>query len=342
MARISTIDPAEVFTAIRAILAAGGYPNPSNVRRQLGNRGSTPVLQRMIGEWYSAHGPQLSGGQAVEATLPTAALQAELERLTKATVGHLTEQQRAEDARLQALAEALNERTAVLDARERDLEERESRQNQRELDHAQFVQALTHERDAAVRSATELSASLAALQAVHESTLKQLAMHKERDELQQKELQRLNGIAGELKVARELAEASRKHASDQMVAARTAQQRADEAQKDLVASQEQAHELSRQLEQVRLKMADARETAQDATERLVRLQAELDASRAGAAQAAADNVALQTRLEASARSIDTLQSQLRQLQLTREFISEHEAATRDAIKSLEAKLQRKK
>lgn len=166
MARPATIQQDEVFAAVHALVAAGTYPNPGNVRVALGNRGSPPVLQRHIGAWYEEFGPELARKAAAKPPASaTGALQAELRRLT---------QQASEE-----MDAAHAKRTEELDARERDLVEQEAalsgredslaaaiaRLEERELGQQQLLQEIQASSAAAVKAREEAMAALAAAEA---------------------------------------------------------------------------------------------------------------------------------------------------------------------------------
>lgn len=313
MARPSTISAEEVFAAVAKLVAAGQYPNPTNVRRELDSRGSPPVVQRHIGEWYREFGPELARKAATKPPKSaTSGLQAELKRLTEDALKDL------EASQLQR-KNALDAREAELAARENNLLERENRQNDREIDHQSFISTLEVDlkdaRSALGKALSDLNESraegqaaltkLAATEATYAATLQQLAMRKERDELQQKELQRLSGVAGELRVARELAEHSRVYASEQAARARTAIAEKEDAMRSLHSVELQYATLSTQLDSARVTMDAARLRADE-------LQSQLDAALADVAQGKKDHAVVSAQLVGMQSLVEALQLQVRQ------------------------------
>lgn len=136
MARPSTISREEVFAAVAAIIAAGAYPNPSNVRQHLDGRGSPPLVQRHIGAWYKEFGPELARKAAAAPAKPaTHGLQEELKRLTQ---GAMNDIEAAQAARI----EALEDRAAGLDQREADLLALELRLQEREHVQTELIDQL--------------------------------------------------------------------------------------------------------------------------------------------------------------------------------------------------------
>lgn len=170
MARPSTIKQDEVFAAVHALVAAGTYPNPGNVRLALGNRGSPPVLQRHIGAWYEEFGPELARkAVAKPPASATGALQAELRRLTQQAAAEMdaVHAKRTED--LDARERALAVREAALSGREDSLADAAARLDERELGQQQLIQEIQTSSAAAIQAKEDAVTALAAAQARNEA-----------------------------------------------------------------------------------------------------------------------------------------------------------------------------
>lgn len=339
MARPSTISSEEVFAAVAKLVAAGQYPNPTNVRRELDSRGSPPVVQRYIGDWYREFGPELARKAAAKPPQsPTGGLKAELKRLTEDAMKEL-------EASQQQRTMALDAREAELAARENNLLGRENRQNDREIDHQSFIATLESDlKNVRSELATALTAlseagiemqavksKLAATEATHAATLQQLAMRKERDELQQKELQRLSGIAGELRVARELAEDSRLYASEQAARARTAIAEKEDAVRSLNSIELQCATLSTQLDSARAAMDAALLRADE-------LQTQLDAALDSLAQEKTAHAVVCEKLAGVERLVEALQSQILQQTADHEAAIQAASSAQASLNGIEEKL----
>ncbi|KRG78066.1 hypothetical protein ABB30_04900 [Stenotrophomonas ginsengisoli] len=60
MPRVTRIDRADAFKAIEAVIARGEAPTHINVRAELGQRGSPPVISNFIGSWFACYGADLA------------------------------------------------------------------------------------------------------------------------------------------------------------------------------------------------------------------------------------------------------------------------------------------
>lgn len=211
MARPSTITRQEVFGAIRALIAEGVYPNPANVRAALGNRGSPPVVQRHIGDWYEEFGPELERKAAAKPeSAATGDLRAELTRLTESAVQDLEKAQATRIA-------ALDNRAAALDAREADLLDRDKRLDARESAHAEHLIDLRAQLEAAaaaqfrLEDARDRAVEEGGVYRVQVEELKAAAL------IREEELDRIRSEAGQVPtlmagLERSKADASREHA----------------------------------------------------------------------------------------------------------------------------------
>ena len=149
MARSTTLEKTTVFAVIEGLLAAGEYPTAARVREQLDGRGSPVVLQRFLGDWYGEFGPELARKAAAAPKGVAGGLQAELKRLTANAV------QEVEAAQADRIA-ALDTRGAELDGREKNLKDREDKQDLRESAHAELLVDLRQQLATAAAHHTQL------------------------------------------------------------------------------------------------------------------------------------------------------------------------------------------
>lgn len=172
MARPTTIKKEEVFEAVRKLITEGTYPNPANVRSELGSRGSPPVLQRYIGSWYEEFGPELARKAATKPQAPaTAALQVELRRLTQQASEEMDAAHARRTEELDARERELAEQEAALSGREESLAAAVTRLEERELGQQQLLQDIQASSAAAVKAREEAVAALAAATAHNQALM---------------------------------------------------------------------------------------------------------------------------------------------------------------------------
>lgn len=211
MARPSTISREEVFAAVASLIAVGSYPNPTNVRAELGGRGSPPLVQRYIGLWYAEFGPELARKAAkkpLEAPkTPTEGIQEQIKRLTASALEAV---EQAEATRIAAI----RDREAVLDARDENLRAREDKQDARELAHNELLGDLRKQLEVATEH-------MALLEAARTQEVEEIAACRTQLEAalaaKDVELERLRGVAEQVPVLkanvdRATAEATREQA----------------------------------------------------------------------------------------------------------------------------------
>lgn len=146
MPRISPIQQSEVDGVILDLLAAGAYPSAAHIRRLLGDRGSPPVLQRMIGHWYAENGPELGRKALAKPIAPTAGLRDALKDLTHQAISQIDAAQLQRKAELDDRAAALDSRGVEQDAFEASLKSRSDALDAREMEIQRFVLAAQQER----------------------------------------------------------------------------------------------------------------------------------------------------------------------------------------------------
>ena len=107
MPRVTRIDRSDAFQAIERVVARGEAPTHINVRAELGQRGSPPVISNFIGSWFACYGPSLhekAGASAAQTGAPAANEGGAIAALTAAA---LEEIQRAAQQREQAHAQTI-------------------------------------------------------------------------------------------------------------------------------------------------------------------------------------------------------------------------------------------
>lgn len=137
MPRVTRIDRADAFTAIQAVIARGEAPTHINVRAELGQRGSPPVISNFIGSWFACYGADLAqragdadatqpaqrtaGAAGAEGGSIAALTAAALEEIQRAASSHEQAHQRSIEAAHQELAQqqqALADRIAAFQQQE--------------------------------------------------------------------------------------------------------------------------------------------------------------------------------------------------------------------------------
>lgn len=176
MPRVTRIDRADAFQAIEAIIARGEAPTHINVRAELGQRGSPPVISNFISSWFAVYGPTLAGkipaGAVAEARPAEPAGPLEGGTIAALTAAALEQIQKAAEEReaaharqREADAEALRRERAALEAAAADLA-RQQRLHEAHVQRAyQDRDAALKERDLALADAANLRLNLATVKA---------------------------------------------------------------------------------------------------------------------------------------------------------------------------------
>lgn len=166
MPRMTQLAEAEVFAAIRDLVAHGEYPTSARLRERLEHRGSPVVLQRFLATWYERFGPELARkADSAPKKGKTTGLEAELRRLTADAVQEVEAAQRARVEALDHREQQLDEREKQLDAREANLLAREGKLDERELAQHELVRTISASSAAATRDKDAALAALAAAEA---------------------------------------------------------------------------------------------------------------------------------------------------------------------------------
>lgn len=156
MPRVTRIDRADAFAAIETIIKRGEAPTHVNVRSELGQRGSPPVISNFISSWFAVYGPSLieraSPGSAT--AIPAAAEAApsgdngSIAALTAAALAQI--QKAAEEREQQHAKQREADLAAVQQEREGLEASRRSLEEQYRV-HEQHVQRAYQDRDAALK-----------------------------------------------------------------------------------------------------------------------------------------------------------------------------------------------
>ena len=178
MPRVTRIDRADAFRAIEAIIQRGEAPTHINVRSELGQRGSPPVISNFISSWFAVYGPALAGGvegrvsvadspaavggnssPSLEGGAIAALTAAALEQIQQAAREREQEQARLREAQDREIAEA----RSLIEAEAAEIALRESAQ-QAHVDRAYADRdAALKERDLALADAANLRSAMAVL-----------------------------------------------------------------------------------------------------------------------------------------------------------------------------------
>lgn len=151
MPRVTRIDRSDAFQAIERVVARGEAPTHINVRAELGQRGSPPVISNFIGSWFACYGPSLHEKAGAAAAQTGPAVAGEGGAIAALTAAALEEIQRAalqrEQAHAQAIAAAQAEQAEAAAALAREQQQFEQAQQV----HQQHVERAYADRDQAIR-----------------------------------------------------------------------------------------------------------------------------------------------------------------------------------------------
>ena len=158
MPRVTRIDRADAFAAIEAIIARGEAPTHVNVRSELGQRGSPPVISNFISSWFAVYGPELArrgqpGGandlpSAVSASAGTTSDGGSIAALTAAALEQI---QKAAEERESLHARQRAADMAALEQERRTLEETREKLQALQQAHEEHVQRAYQDRDVALK-----------------------------------------------------------------------------------------------------------------------------------------------------------------------------------------------
>lgn len=175
MPRPTELTRSEVFEAIGRLIQDGTYPTGTRIREELGGRGSPPVLQRFLGEWYEAYGPRLAAAAAAARPAVVGAdLRTQLEAATREALAEFDREQAkrlADLADREAAATAFDE---ALQARAKGLDERETAQRELIDDLRARVTAAEARRDSALEACARARGQRDAARRAESGLLEQL------------------------------------------------------------------------------------------------------------------------------------------------------------------------
>lgn len=152
MPRVTRIDRSDAFQAIERVIARGEAPTHINVRAELGQRGSPPVISNFIGSWFACYGPSLhekAGGAGAQAN--AAPVSGEGGAIAALTAAALEEIQRAAQQREQAHAQAIAAAQAEQAEAAAALNRQRSQFEQAQQVHQQHVERAYADRDQAIK-----------------------------------------------------------------------------------------------------------------------------------------------------------------------------------------------
>lgn len=122
MARTTKLTQAEVFGVIRALIEAGTAPNGPSIRAALGNRGSPPVLQTFLNDWFRSYGPSLGASADAAGPVPDLTIKAQFQDASARAMAEIDLHKKQRESELRIAEDALILRSTQLDERERVIE----------------------------------------------------------------------------------------------------------------------------------------------------------------------------------------------------------------------------
>ena len=181
MPRVTRIDRADAFKAIEAVIARGEAPTHINVRSELGQRGSPPVISNFIGSWFACYGAQLAERAAdAEAAQPvrsgSSAGSPDGGSIAALTAAALDEIQRAASAREQAHQRSIETANQTLALKEQALTERIMAFQQQEQGAQAHIERCYGDRDSALAERDRALADAATLRQALGEAKAQLAL----------------------------------------------------------------------------------------------------------------------------------------------------------------------
>lgn len=165
MPRVTRIDRADAFKAIEAVIARGEAPTHINVRAELGQRGSPPVISNFIGSWFACYGADLAARAANTDTAQPAmhAGSSDGGSIAALTAAALEEIQRAATSREQAHQRTIDSANQELALQQQALNERIAAFEQQQQGAEQHIQRCYSDRDAALAERDRALADAATL-----------------------------------------------------------------------------------------------------------------------------------------------------------------------------------
>lgn len=151
MPRVTRIDRSDAFQAIERVVARGEAPTHINVRAELGQRGSPPVISNFIGSWFACYGPSLHEKAGAAAAQTGTAVAGEGGAIAALTAAALEEIQRAAQQREQAHAQAIAAAQAEQAEAAATLAREQRQFEQAQQVHQQHVERAYADRDQAIR-----------------------------------------------------------------------------------------------------------------------------------------------------------------------------------------------
>ena len=168
MPRVTRIDRADAFKAIEAVIARGEAPTHINVRAELGQRGSPPVISNFIGSWFACYGADLAQRAAdADASAPAqrqgVSVSADGGSIAALTAAALEEIQRAASSREAAHQRSIEAANDELAKQQQALAERIAAFQQQEQGAQAHVQRCYSDRDTALAERDRALADAATL-----------------------------------------------------------------------------------------------------------------------------------------------------------------------------------
>lgn len=168
MPRVTRIDRADAFKAIEAVIARGEAPTHINVRAELGQRGSPPVISNFIGSWFACYGADLAQRAAdADANAPAqrqgVSASADGGSIAALTAAALEEIQRAASSREAAHQRSIEAANDELAKQQQALAERIAAFQQQEQGAQVHVQRCYSDRDTALAERDRALADAATL-----------------------------------------------------------------------------------------------------------------------------------------------------------------------------------
>ena len=190
MPRVTRIDRSDAFAAIESIIARGEAPTHINVRAELGQRGSPPVISNFIGSWFACYGPSLLERVQAEAdnseasAAPALGSSSDGGTIAALTAAALTEIQRAAAAREEAHQRTIEAAKQELLQQQQALNEKVKAFELQQQGAKEHIQRCYGDRDAALQERDRALADAANLrQALGESKAQLVQVQRQLEQL---------------------------------------------------------------------------------------------------------------------------------------------------------------
>ena len=197
MPRVTRIDRSDAFAAIDSIISRGEAPTHINVRAELGQRGSPPVISNFIGSWFACYGPSLleraptEGGQPAVSTPPTLGATSDGGTIAALTAAALMEIQRSAAAREEAHQRTIDAAKQELAQQQQALHEQIKAFELQQQGSKEHIERCYSDRNAALQERDRALADAANLRQALGESKAQLAM-------MQRQLEQLGDLAARI------------------------------------------------------------------------------------------------------------------------------------------------